>query len=510
MRGARASRLTAIGIVALIAFRLWFAAVLPMTGDEAYFAVWGEHPAGGYYDHPPMVGWWLSALLGVSHAPWWLRLPALIVPLLVAAAAGWLARPYGVQRARLAALLVLLQPVNVWNVAITTDTPVIVFSTLSLVAYIAALRATEHRFRSLLWHGLAGLLLGAAFLGKYFAALLGVAYLVHVALIRGDRRRWGELAILALGALPAVAYNLWWNSGHCWDNILFNFINRNEGAGFSLDNPALYLVSLAYLATPWLLYALWRQWRAVAAAVRSDVPGCGAVFWLAAVPLLVFALLSLVRPVGLHWIVSFIPLLAVVAAQALPLALLGRLLRGSAVFAALHVLTAIVIVVLPLQTWKATRLYDGIVLTVHTDELLAQLQPYLGDALLASESYSSAATLAFSARRPVAVFGEGSLHGRQDDTLTDWRALDGCRVAIVRKGSIDPDNYAPYFSALELRQIEVRGARFTLLVGQDFKYSVYHDNVLTRVRQRFYRIPDWLPQRGCAFCERYFPDDERR
>ena len=44
------------GLLALLVFRFWFAAVLPMTGDEAYFVLWGEHPAGGYYDQPPKVG----------------------------------------------------------------------------------------------------------------------------------------------------------------------------------------------------------------------------------------------------------------------------------------------------------------------------------------------------------------------------------------------------------------------------------------------------------------------
>ena len=35
--------------------------------------------------------------------------------------------------------------------------------------------------------------------------------------------------------------------------------------------------------------------------------------------------------------------------------------------------------------------------------------------------------------------------------------------------------------------------------------TAYHDKVLARIRDRFYRIPAWLPQRGCEFCERYFP-----
>ncbi len=35
------------------------ASVLPVTGDEAYYLDWGRHLALGYYDQPPMIGWWL-------------------------------------------------------------------------------------------------------------------------------------------------------------------------------------------------------------------------------------------------------------------------------------------------------------------------------------------------------------------------------------------------------------------------------------------------------------------
>ncbi|MBP6422635.1 MAG: glycosyltransferase family 39 protein, partial [Propionivibrio sp.] len=168
------TRLSWVCLLSLLAFRLWFSAALPLTGDEAYFVFWGEHPAGGFYDHPPMVGWWLTALLAVSRAEWFLRLPATLLPLVLAWGAWMMARPSGVERARVAAWLVLMQPVNVWNVLITTDTPVILFSMLSMLAYFAALRCAGQPRRSLLWHVAAGALLGLAFLGKYFAALLGV------------------------------------------------------------------------------------------------------------------------------------------------------------------------------------------------------------------------------------------------------------------------------------------------------------------------------------------------
>lgn len=501
-------RLTAFfwsGVLILLVFRAWFSAILPMTGDEAYFVLWGEHPAGGFYDHPPMVGWWLSGLLAVSRAEWVLRLPALLLPLVLAWGGWWLVRPHGVARARVAALLILLQPVNVWNVLITTDTPVILFSMLSVLTYVAALQSDRQSRRALFWHAVSGALLGLAFLGKYFGALLGIAYLAHVLFVRRDDGSWAGFALLLLAALPAPLYNLWWNSGHCWVNILFNFMNRQQDAGVSWKNPLLYLVSLFYLATPWLLVALWVQRGRVRAAVR-ECPEASAAFWLMLVPLALFALMSFGRSVGLHWMVSFIPLFAVLAAIALPEATLARLLKWSLGFAGLHMLLFVVITVLPMTTWKNTKLYDGIVLTVRPAEALAQLQPYASDYLFAVESYSLAATLAYNANRPFAVFGEGSFHARQDDFITDWRAQDGRNILILRKSKPRPDEYAAYFRQVEYREFELHDVTYSLVLGQGFNYPVYHEKVLTRIRERFYRIPVWLPQRGCEFCERYFPD----
>jgi hypothetical protein len=42
---------------------LWF---VPLTGDEAYFIVWGQDLSLGYYDHPPAVGWVLYLLSGIA------------------------------------------------------------------------------------------------------------------------------------------------------------------------------------------------------------------------------------------------------------------------------------------------------------------------------------------------------------------------------------------------------------------------------------------------------------
>src|SRR5512133_2041171 len=107
-------------LAATLGFRFWLAAAMPITGDEAYFIDWGRIPDWGFYDHPPMIGWWLAALLAVSDSEWWLRLPATLQPAVLSLAVGWaVARLWpelDEDRPWWAALLVLLAPVNVWNV----------------------------------------------------------------------------------------------------------------------------------------------------------------------------------------------------------------------------------------------------------------------------------------------------------------------------------------------------------------------------------------------------------
>ncbi|HLY80760.1 MAG TPA: glycosyltransferase family 39 protein, partial [Caulobacteraceae bacterium] len=39
--------------------RLAAAALIPLTEDEAYYRLWSMRPAFGYFDHPPMIAWWV-------------------------------------------------------------------------------------------------------------------------------------------------------------------------------------------------------------------------------------------------------------------------------------------------------------------------------------------------------------------------------------------------------------------------------------------------------------------
>lgn len=487
-----------------LAFRCWLAWVAPITGDEAYFIWWGWRPDWGFYDHPPMAGWWLTALLAVSDAEGWLRLPAIVQPAILALAVAWalprLVAAIDDQRRYWIAALVLLAPANVWNVFITTDTPLVYFSVLSGLAWLRAARDDQRGHWR--WYLAAGVLLAGAVLSKYFAAILGFAYLIDV-LRRRTLRAWTGLAIAYAATLPALALMAWWNAGHCWPNYMFNFVNRNADAGWSFMTPALYAVSLLYLLTPPVAWLALRH-RRIGSTGFSAQPALGALGVLAWAPIILFAALSLVKQIGLHWLLSFVPFALIWVALRLTAPVLRRLGLFFIGFAAIHVAAIFVVSRLPLETWHKTRIYDGVVLTFEHEAILKELQPYAGDWVLAMDGYSNAVTMGYNARRYFIVFGEASSHARHDDILTDFRALDGRNILVLRKSEPDADMYRAYFRHVTVDNFIVRGARFWRVKGEGFNYPAYREGVLASVKRKYYAIPPWLPQTACYFCDRYF------
>lgn len=503
-------RLFAALLAVTLVFRFWLAEVFPMSGDEAYFIGWGLHPDWGFYDHPPMVGWWLAALLKVGHHDVWLRLPVILQPTLLAwavyAVLPTLVPQVSVDQRRWIFLLLMLAPVNVWNVFITTDTPLIYFCVFSGLAWIRASGDTTIR-QQVAWRGylVCGILLAGAVLSKYFAAILGFTYLID-ALRQRSRAAMAGLVLTYACTLPALALMAWWNSESCWPNFMFNFVNRHHDAGWSVSTPLLYVLTLLYMLTPPALWLAWKHRR----AEQGGFPAGASLGVLAGLPFVLFALLSLVKPVGLHWLLAFIPFALIWISLRLKPDTLRRLGWFFFGFAALHMASILVISRLPLEIWQKTRLYEGIVLSFETPAVLNGLQAGLDpkqDWVLAMDGYSSAATLGYAAQQHVAVFGEGSTYARQDDILTDFRSLAGRNILVLLKSEPVLANYQPYFHTVSIDRFALRGARFWRVKGEGFNYSTYRDQVLSPVRRKYYALPTWLPQNGCYFCDRYFPGE---
>lgn len=502
MKAPATSQWLWLALAATLLYRFWLAAAAPVSADEAYFILWGRAPGIGYYDHPPMVGWILAPLAALSESAWLMRLPAVLVPplaaLMVRAAllrglAGSDARDAGT--ADLAALAVLLLPASAWSVLITTDAPLALFTLASVLAFARAAQGGSSRL-----FFVAGVFLGLAFLSKYLAVLLGLAYLVWSLSSRQSR----PILLVVLGALPAGLLNLYWNYEACWCNVMFNAVNRHGGddSGWSLATPALYAASLAYLAAP-LLWFAWRGRARLRAAWQRPAERALLLAWL--VPIAVLAAFSPVKRIGLHWLLPFLPALVLSTALALERGALRWSVRWFAALAVLQVAAIQIVAALPADTWHGTRFHSRLVFPGRVAELASAIAPYRTGMALATDSYASAALLEYHWREPVAVFGRATSHARQDDIDTDWRSLAGKDLLVLRREPPVIRDYAPYFRSVEVKRVPLGSGSYHAILGRGFDYQAYRAGVLADIRDRYYRIPAWLPVGRCYFFERYFP-----
>ena len=480
----------------VLLIKMLIAALLPFTGDEAYFIVYARNVDwGGFYDHPPMVGWLIWLMERISSHPLVIRLPAIAAGFILALGTYGLLRGIDEQRARLISLLLLLSPVYLVAVLITSDTGLIIFGFLSGLAYYRGVTSGRPEFFLL-----SGVLLGLSFLSKYFAVLIGIAYGVHFLLMA--RHQWRGFALLVLGVLPFIVWNIAWNYLNCWDHVMFNVFNRHGGGDVSLGTVGLYLLTLVYLLALPLWYLL-RQRRAVLAELQER--RLEVFLFLAGVPLLIWLLLSPMVRIGVHWLLLFIPFIYV-AYVGLSHVALERSVRFMGWFGLIHVVLVGVLLALPMDLFKGRSSHFDAVFHMQPAAVAEALARFDAD-FYATNSYSRSAILSYYTGHYWSVYGGGGRHARLDDSITDWRALDGGRMVFVRnRPRIDPigDDLEGYFDAVEVEQVTVQGVTFDVAVADGFDYASYRDEVLHRARERYYNFPRWLPVGGCTFTERYF------
>jgi len=312
--------LVLMGLAALVAFRLAFAAVIPLTEDEAYYRLWAMHPQFGYYDHPPMVAWWLA--LGIRLAgdtP----LGARLVPIIASAVAGLLiydiAQLAGLSSrtaGRAVAWYNAAPLVGFGAMLILPDSATTLFWCLTLWAILKSERTGRGG-----WWVVAGAAAGCAALSKYSALFLGPGVLWWLLSSVEGRRKlqgpWPWLALVIAGGLFMT--NVAWNAGHHWITFAKQF-GRVAPHGFKPLGPLSFLIVLVLLSNPLMTPFLARGLRpylrfgGAKAAEARPAQGLDLVF-ISAVPFFAYLCFhSLHAEVEAHWPAPLYPTLAILAA----------------------------------------------------------------------------------------------------------------------------------------------------------------------------------------------------
>lgn len=484
----------------IVIVKLILAYLFPITADEAYFYTWALNLDVNYYDHPPMTAWVVYLFSLPGRHIFFFRLFTIFSGALVAVGIGLVTQRllFRPEKARLISLAFLVSPLHVPLIPITTDIPLFLFVFLTGVTFYSGVHR-DSAGRMLL----AGFFLSLAILSKYFAGLLMIGIFGCLVIIwRRQSIKYGLL--LALGAAPMIALHLYWNYNDCWLTLMFNVFNRNKDHSLALGTFLLFVAFQIYLATPWMTYYLLRNAGNIYRGVRKEN---NLFFYLAVTPMGLLALLSFFDT-SLHWTLSFYPFVYLMLVY-IDTATIRRIIRLSLIFSGLHVLVVIVALALPIETMKNHRYYADIVMGFHGDEIYEALTPYRADYVFGTPGYTTAALMTYQSGEPFLVFNDDDRNGRNDDKVTDFRALDGKNILILSTLPVKPAelrDYVEYFEDFTVDTLPIRGAEFSVVYGKGFRYDRYRELFLKQILQDCYQIPDYLPKGQCFFYEWYFPE----
>ncbi|MCQ2343073.1 MAG: glycosyltransferase family 39 protein [Paludibacteraceae bacterium] len=222
--------------------------------DEAYYRLYGQFLAWGYYDHPPMVGLmaWVSDHLMCQTTMLGLRnLTVRLTTILTHALTVWLlfktmaddrevTRPMVVTFFMVAAGMVML---STTGFMLTPDSPLLLFATLFFYAYQKYLKGSN------LWQW--ALVLGVAIAGMLYSKYMGVLVVAFVVLSNWQLVKDGRLWCALLLALALMTPHFWWQISHGFPSLQYHLVARNEG--FDIDYILEYWPNQLVVYNPLLL-----------------------------------------------------------------------------------------------------------------------------------------------------------------------------------------------------------------------------------------------------------------
>ena len=221
-------------IVTILRIYSLYVSPIELSVDEAQYWHWSRNIDFGYFTKPPLIAWLIGfSTLIFGNEEWAVRLFAPIIHLFISLVL-WCTAKYalGANSGKIAALIWIFTPAaSLGGFIISTDTPLLLFWSLSLLFLLISLRQNSS-FTSLF----VGIFLGFAFLSKY-AALYFLIFFIIWWLIY-DRSTFlsiKNILIILFTSFLIACTNLYWN-------YLNDFVTVNH----TISNANLSVITLNY------------------------------------------------------------------------------------------------------------------------------------------------------------------------------------------------------------------------------------------------------------------------
>lgn len=239
----------AVFLCGLFVLKVFVASQAYLVEDEAYYRIWGLYPAWSYYDHPPMIGWWISAGQAVFGDTVFAIRAMIVVTGLLGVLALWrTARILFDARTAGWAVLFLASSllVGIGGILATPDAPSVLFWGLSFWALAELIHS-----RNPYWWLAVGVMAGLGLVAKYSVLFLGAGIVCWLLWVPDARRWWGTWQLWAGGLLAVLCFApvLLWNHAHEWVSFYKQF-GRAGSSSFTSKYIFEFLGALIGLLNP--------------------------------------------------------------------------------------------------------------------------------------------------------------------------------------------------------------------------------------------------------------------
>jgi len=293
----------------LLLTNAWLAITLPLTADEAHYALYAKYLDWSYFDHPPMVGWLQSITLQFGESNVLLRiLPWLLGGTIYVTL--WLITKhwYNERQAIIVAFIFITSPLAKLLTIIWLPELPLLMSGIGVLFFTRRALIAD-KFRDYI--GL-GICLGLAGLSKYTAVTLAVS-VIGIFYFEGSLRRLFMPKMWLTGMVAAFMITpiLYWNWSHDWVSFSYQ-INHGTGNEKTDWMNVLRMQLGQLIAYGPFIYGL--LWLVLISPISRRTQEDRILLWFSVPILALFSLAALKGRTLPHWtllgIVFLLPLIA--------------------------------------------------------------------------------------------------------------------------------------------------------------------------------------------------------
>lgn len=263
----------------------------PIIDDEAYYWMWSQRLAAGYFDHPPMIAIWVKLSDWIMDGEIGARFITICMNTLTVFFLWKILNPKNKQQIKVFTITYFsLIMVQIFTWVSTPDAPLLFFTIFYLYSLKRFLKESTLLNTALLSVCFAGLMYS-----KYHGVLVLAFTLLPIITFLYKKPQF-YFAILS--SLLLYSPHFYWLYINEFPPVSYHFIDRSAEQKFSWAQPFVYILTALFGAAGLLVYHLLKS---IQAADRSEVFK-RSVFWLTIGPFFFFLLSTLKDTTQAQWL----------------------------------------------------------------------------------------------------------------------------------------------------------------------------------------------------------------